>query len=109
MAKLDHLARFLIDDGALIYERYLAMAIEKRIENLEKVLEPAKRKPFIMVIRKNYANPDGTPITVPEPPEEWLTFKEQMARQSGSRFIRITLDPRKELEARSGTDASGTE
>ena len=78
------------------------MAIEKRIENLEKALEPAKQKPFVMVIRKNYKNPDGTPITVLEPSQEWVTFKEQMAVQSqrDRRIIIITLDSRKELKAR---------
>ena len=69
-------------------------AIERRIRNIEDELNMSEgRRKLFVVIHKVDLN-----HAVPEPVEEWITYKE--AEANCGRFTVFSADPAKELEAR---------
>ncbi len=73
--------------------------LAKRIEKLENILK-INKKPMVLHIMCHAALEDGTIPTFPEPIEEWVTYKEALAEESGKQMQLFVLDPVEEFEAR---------
>ena len=84
--------------------------LKRRIEAVEKKLGLCSEQEELIIIH-HYVNPDGTELyeeILMEPREQWLTYKEQKARQENEPFdgtIIIQLDPLREFQARKAQEA----
>lgn len=73
--------------------------IARRIEQIEKKLR-VRDEVEDLVIMHVYSHQNGLKDMLPEPAEEWLTYKEQLKNEPCNGIRIIHLYPDKELEAR---------
>ena len=70
--------------------------LERRIKRIEEKLGMnERRRKMVVIIHKTDLN-----HAVPEPVEEWITYKRALAEAGQKPIVVFTADPAKELEAR---------